>query len=74
MLTPPMQPSDFFSETSLDDIASNEFWNVLHNETNNHCLGNSSIINDSGLSDGLNGNENESDFGEVGLGISVENN
>ncbi|CAG8613862.1 12258_t:CDS:2 [Funneliformis caledonium] len=74
MLTPPMQPSDFFSETSLDDIASDEFWNVLHNETNNHHLGNSSIINDSGLSDGLNGNENECDFGEVGLGISVENN
>ncbi|RIA87711.1 hypothetical protein C1645_273144 [Glomus cerebriforme] len=65
MLTP---PSDFLSETSLDDITDDGFWNVLNNENNIHHLGNSSLINGSGLSDGLNGDENEG-----GLGISIEN-
>ena len=65
ILTP---PSDFLSETSLDDIASDEFWNVLHNGRNNNHLGNSSLIGGGGLSDGLNEDENDS-----GLGISVEN-
>lgn len=64
LLTP---PSDFLSETSLDDITDDGFWHVLHNENNNH-LGNSPLIDGSGLSDGLNENENED-----GLGISIEN-
>ncbi|GBB96123.1 hypothetical protein RclHR1_02690008 [Rhizophagus clarus] len=62
LLTP---PSDFLSETSLEDITDDGLWHVLHNE--NH-LGNSPLIDGSGLSDGLNGNENED-----GLGISIEN-
>jgi hypothetical protein len=64
LLTP---PSDFLSETSIDDITDDGFWHVLHTENNNH-LGNSPLIDGSGLSDCLSGNENDD-----GLGISIEN-
>ncbi|CAI2190509.1 6853_t:CDS:10 [Funneliformis geosporum] len=66
------QQPQLFSHDELD-LKPDGFWSVLHNENNNNHLGNSSIINDSGFSDGLNGNENDCDFSEVGLGISVEN-